>query len=193
MDVKQLIINSIFSYPTLYKDVDFEKSRDKVLNHLFFTNGNGFEWVNGGLECFEVLNTICTLPENYFNTVIMSNEADEDPFDKELRNEFNPNSKFKPYELCAKESLTIYPICKYAKIVNIPEDIQLDWLLAAEDACYLAMDYFTDPYKHCRDMYIQEWMKQRKYDKIKNYLKEQLAFVSSGIVELSKIKNGRYN
>ena len=41
MKVSDFISQNIQEYPTLYKDVDYEKSKLKVLNHVFFTIGNG--------------------------------------------------------------------------------------------------------------------------------------------------------
>ena len=43
MKIVDHISRSIQEYPTLYKDIDYEKSKLKVLNHIFFTNGNGLE------------------------------------------------------------------------------------------------------------------------------------------------------
>jgi len=188
MQVEQFIIKCILEYPLLYKDINFEKSRNKVLDQLFFTNGNGLEWLNGELQypnSKDVTSTY-TIPVDYFSKPLMSIEEDETSWIKEYRLE---NGKdFKPREICSKDALTIYPICDYAAIANIPEDIKLDWLLAAEDACFLAADYFTNPYKHCRDMYIKEWMKLREYSKIKKHLEEQVHYIQIAILTLSNIK-----
>lgn len=188
MQVEQFIIKCILEYPLLYKDVSFENSRHKVLDQLFFTNGNGLEWINGELqypESEEVASTY-TIPIDYFSKPVMSTEEDETSWIKKYRLE--EGKKFKPHEICSKDALTIYPICKYAAIVNIPEDIKFDWLLAAEDACFLAADYFTNPYKHCRDTYIKEWMKLREYSKIKKHLEEQVHYIQIAILTLSNIK-----
>lgn len=190
MNINQTIIRSILKHPILYKDINFELSRDKVLNHLFFTNGNGFDWHEGELvDIFEGdKQEPLQIPENYFSTPIMSTEENESGLFKRFRQK--ENKAYKPHEVCAKGALTIYPICKYAAIMNLPKDLKPDWLDAAENACYLALDYFTDPYKHCCDHYIKQWMVRREYEKIKAFLKEQIHFISLGILELSKIKGG---
>lgn len=41
MKIKDYISKSIQEYPSLYKDVDYEKSKLKVLNQIFFVIGNG--------------------------------------------------------------------------------------------------------------------------------------------------------
>lgn len=43
MKIKDYISKTIQKYPLLYKDVDYEKSKLKVLCNIFFTNGNGLE------------------------------------------------------------------------------------------------------------------------------------------------------
>jgi len=43
MKIADYISKSIQEYPSLYKDVDYEKSKLKVLCQIFFTNGNGLE------------------------------------------------------------------------------------------------------------------------------------------------------
>lgn len=48
MKIKDFISKSIQEYPSLYKDVDYEKSKLKVLNHVFFVYGNGLELADTG-------------------------------------------------------------------------------------------------------------------------------------------------
>lgn len=43
MKVADFISKSIQEYPSLYKDVNYEKSKMKVLDHVFFTIGNGMK------------------------------------------------------------------------------------------------------------------------------------------------------
>jgi len=43
MKIKDYISRSIQSYPTLYKCDSYYESKLRVLNHIFFTNGNGLE------------------------------------------------------------------------------------------------------------------------------------------------------
>lgn len=44
MKIADYISKKIQMYPTLYKDVDYEKSKLKVLNYIFFTVGNGLDF-----------------------------------------------------------------------------------------------------------------------------------------------------
>lgn len=43
MKLEDFVAKSIYEFPTLYKDVDYQKSRLKVLGHVFLTCGNGFD------------------------------------------------------------------------------------------------------------------------------------------------------
>lgn len=43
MKLEDYVRKSIWEYPSLYKDVDYEKSRLKVLNQVFFVLGNALE------------------------------------------------------------------------------------------------------------------------------------------------------
>lgn len=178
MNVEQRITRSILRYPLLYKDVDFEHSRNKVLNHLFFTNGNGMAWIDGeiGYEDVEEAKENVIIPEDYFITPIWSREEDEPDFMNEWRKK--DGKAYRPHEICSKHSVTMYPLCKYALILHIPDDVRPDWLEAARDAVVMGLDYFSDPYKHGRDTYVREWMQSRQYDKIKEYLKTQIAYLS---------------
>ena len=46
MKVNDYISKHIQEYPSLYKDVDYEKSKLKVLNQVFFVIGNGIEFAD---------------------------------------------------------------------------------------------------------------------------------------------------
>lgn len=97
MKVADYISKSIQEYPLLYKDSNYEKSKLEVLNHVFFTTGNGLkvamtknpkeggyitipimEPVNDDEECDYVRvfdkpygkETYPPLPENYFENPI---------------------------------------------------------------------------------------------------------------------------
>ena len=149
------IINSILRYPLLYKDINFVYSKENVLDHLFFVNGNGYEWVDGELITDEPLMHDC-IPDNYFDTKIMDKDG---------------------YEILNTIPLNIYPICEYAKILSLPDDIKPDWLAGAEEALKLAQDYYNDPYKHCNGSYISSWIDKRNFAAIPKYIDGQKKFL----------------
>lgn len=104
MTYSDTVKNCIAGYPKL-----FETEGD-VLHHLFFVNGNGYEWVNG--ELIDLFDTETAIQETIVNTSL------------------------KP-----KTSRELYPICQYAKIMCLPEDIKSDWLVAAQKAIKMTRYY----------------------------------------------------
>ena len=52
MKIKDFISKSIQTYPSLYKSENYEKSKLKVLDHIFFTIGNGLElaWTENPID-----------------------------------------------------------------------------------------------------------------------------------------------
>jgi len=184
--LKQSITNSIIEYPSLYKDINYDYSRQKVLNQLFFTNGNGLEWENGELiDPFEIV-TDHVIPKDYFSSTITSEEKDERCALKDLRKRLN--LKFTETEECNKYPTTIYPICDLCTAMNLPNDIKPDWLDGAQEAVDLAVDYFKDPYKHCEDHYIQKWIDKRNYIAIKKYVKKQLGYLTEIQKRITELK-----
>ena len=187
--LKQLVIDSILDYPSLYKDINYKLSRQKILNHLFFVNGNGFTWQKGVL-CYdtgsESIPSLTTrkFPEDYFEKTIWSKEEDEPEW---IKKHIKP--PYKPHEICSKHALIIYPICKYAKICNIPENIQNDFLEGALSAIEIAFEFFNDPHKYMVGAYCKEWSKERQYDKIKEYITKQKHFLSEAKTKLLTIKS----
>lgn len=69
--IKQFIINSIMKYPTLYLKNDYETSELFVLDHMYFTNGNGFDWNKKGyLQGEEYKNRFKEIPREFFENKV---------------------------------------------------------------------------------------------------------------------------
>lgn len=79
---------------------------DSFLHHLFFVNGNGYEWTKNG-ELVEML---------------IGNEPD-----------CHPPLSFPEWGQAHSER-SIYPICEYARCLSFPATIQPDWREALERA-----------------------------------------------------------
>lgn len=189
MNAEQTVIHAILKYPSLFKDIDFQHSKEKVIDHLFFTNGNGYEWVNGELVLseYEEDGKFLEFPDNYFDTALWSDEEDEDTLIKEFR--LSQKKEYKAREICNKHVISLYPICKYAQILNLPKDIKKDWLLLAEEAVALGCAYYNDPYKHYLQFYIDIWLKERNYTAIKKFVTEQLELLQLAYLKIQKIKD----
>jgi len=93
MKIKDFISENIQSYPSLFKDVDYEKSKLKVLGNIFFTIDNGLDFAktenpeDGGYLTYPKYQTIENkqvrifdrpygrkkykpLPKDYFDSVV---------------------------------------------------------------------------------------------------------------------------
>ncbi len=123
-------------------------NRFTIFNQMFFTNGNGYVWRNGCLQ-------YGASPKH-----VLANITDSDsriPVDLEEK-------------MKCSTGQSIYPICKYAKICNVPDDVRPDWL----DACFEALEMAIgmDPDYVCTAGYKNSDM-IKKAKKIKKELKKR--------------------
>jgi len=107
-------------------------SEKEILHHLFFVNGNGYDWENGDLVDF-MHRSEAKLREDRKDFLAWSKRLSGDT-DKAMK-------KLKRLGVKIPDSVPkmvgrkrIYPLCKYADIMNIPDDVKLDWLKAARKA-----------------------------------------------------------
>ena len=146
MKAEETIKKCILSCPLIFKN------KLEVYNHLFLTNGNGFKWVNGEL-IDDSLNNDYSLEDSIYDillddfkydlltsTVELYSEYDDEATDKIIErfksfNEKNFNlikhvlsiDKLMDMSLDECEINNLYPLCKYACILNIPDNITDDW------------------------------------------------------------------
>lgn len=155
------------AYPSLFVD------EADVLDHLFFTIGNGYEWVEGQLvdvceerddqyvertqkkrierahkRLADALNDHgedCSLVPYYREELALAKKSPAAQRTAERRQRLqrakNPigNKRTQVYILDKDGKLKryVYPICEYAYIVSIPDDVQPDWFKAAQTALKL--------------------------------------------------------
>ena len=156
-------------YPRLFLD------ETDYLRHLFFVNGNGYDWINGELVCHETEEDAKQAHEEF-----MRNETERNL--SELMPEYSYYGKT-PEETRQKEidyrmfcieempeenncwfllsdgriGSVMYPICQYAKILHVPDDVKPDWLAAAFSAIEMAE---SDLYR-CSEK-DKEWLAKAK-------------------------------
>jgi hypothetical protein len=112
--------------PQLYK-----YGRASVLDHLFFTIGNGFEWCHGMLVSNGVARRLERIAEPKFLDVfpkltIPSNAAQYDKL-KQLAQSLTIDKHF-----------SIYPLSlEHSRIARIPDNVRPDWLHGAFEAIAL--------------------------------------------------------
>lgn len=142
MRLEDSIKLSIDTYPSLY---DFSP-RQQVLNQFFLTNGNGLEWYGGELiEWTELPDDVDELMPDY-------------DWDKKFLEAF-PHQLELPAEFMRKylnEYFHWYPICCYANILLIPDNVQPDWLLGALETALYVLNTDCSAYD-CSDIY--DWNK----------------------------------
>lgn len=117
MTVKDYVSESIQEYPTLYKDDDYKKSMIKVLDHVFFTCGNGVKLAqcenekDGGYPIYPYYisnedgepvrandkpygqDTYKSLPDDYFDSIIYCVSGINDAIDVHTKKDVNGNEK----------------------------------------------------------------------------------------------------
>ena len=122
MNVHDTVRQAMIEYPLLFA------SRTQVLHHLFWVNGNGYEWLNGELV-------------DYQPHKLKPYKALEKGYGKEREKALEAFSKFvsKHDEFVDNYKIplsNVYPICEYACIMNIPDDVKPDWLEAARESLF---------------------------------------------------------
>lgn len=132
-----IIQESLTNYPDLY-----ESNRDKVLDHLFMTSGNGFEWLDGALvDCDQSppedfshhRNAIRELEESAQRVRDLLTEAGRD-----IPEEFQPEPPEPPPP-------PAYHLSSFGALNYVPPDVTREWLQAALEAALLLVNYPEGP------------------------------------------------
>lgn len=151
------------AYPSLFVD------EADVLHHLFFVNGNGYEWVEGQLV------DVCSPEQDLDATraqdkrrleweakmaaakgsdtrfyeqqlaLIAKSPAAQRRAERQYRirrctQRRPPGSRIRDCHYLdegGKLRRYLYPLCEYADILHVPDDVKSDWLKAAEKALSL--------------------------------------------------------
>lgn len=190
MKVEDTIHRSIIKYPSLYNFGNLKDSRMAVLNHLFFTNGNGYDWKDGELVEYrsEKLKSFKKrVKEKQLKKWLNEDHKDyEDSeafkrfeeFCKEndllhhLTKEAKEERKRRRIEENNNRKLHIYPFSKgYFLLGEIPDDVKEDWLDAGYDACVFALNWFEE---NGSEMDTQPYREGNR-DKDPKYVKEWCA------------------
>lgn len=142
-------------YPSLFPD------EEDLLDHTFFTIGNGLEWVNGQLTdgeedtttSLEQIRDAAYQKEVEFAASIHSTAhrprgiAEAAAYERAWRIRMikaDVAGEHWALDKSGKKVIRrIYPLCQYSRITQIPDDVQLDWLQAAWFAVNLDPKYWT--------------------------------------------------
>lgn len=165
--LKEIVDDSIYNYPLLYKACDYESSRLLVLNQLFLTIGTGYEWHKNGYLCY--LDSKKTkfekLPKNYFEYKLfyacgkIINEVNFPKFAYKVKHDYEDydftfeadslehaqkiigNDEIFVHEL-RNEYFHPYPICEYSNITKIGSFVQDDWLAGAVEITKATLNFY---------------------------------------------------
>lgn len=211
MFLEEAVAYSIKKHPILYRDVDYKKSRIKVLNQFFNVIGNGQKWFDG--YCAEIKfrrkngeyeryflpygKERCSpkFRKDYFisdNIIGMFKTKRDKKYNHVMgltwENEDN-RYPFRPYPISSDFSL----------ITQIPSDVRSDWLEGANEICQIGLYFFNNPQCFKHDTFFKElggennspnWIKylesqQKMYSKVFRKIKKLLAAQNLPFVEYS--------
>ena len=150
MKLKTYVKHCIMQYPLIYRNAL------DVYNHLFYVIGNGYEWKNGTLhtygfktksklECIKAVieehlddakKRELDLSDEIYTSKLSKRDIEEFAimrYKSELKRalseiEIVENAEKLAEDFTPQKDFKFYPICKYSKCMNIPDDIQPDWL-----------------------------------------------------------------
>lgn len=192
MKLDLYVAKSIRDFPTLFRDVTYEKSRIKVLDQLFLVNGNGLEWKNGTLE------------DRYKTTPKMAKQRAEErgedyvPKSHMRSTKFEPDYFMKPIlvirKLYTDENGVVqtytqnqestyawvpYSICEYAKLVNIPKNVQKDWLEGAIETYQRTVEFWNQDYDTLDKLFTgrRGWTREQQEKYLAREIEEQKAWL----------------
>lgn len=170
MTFKDTIKSMIIMCPRLFS------TKLSVYNHLFLTNGNGYRWENGELisehdkENCSIEDGLETLFNDELQYRFLEDYLDITTDSEDIINYFKRRNKEKlelskvilNHENIINEKLYItneeelYPLCKYAKILNIPDDVKEDWKDAIKEFIHYIMTSEEDKVIIYRNQHINE-------------------------------------
>ena len=170
MTIKDTIKSMIIMCPRLFP------TKLSVYNHLFLTNGNGYRWENGELisadddENYSIEDGLDALFCDQLQYDLLKGYLNVTTDSEDIINYFKRRNKEKlelakviiNYEKIINEKLylpnkeELYPLCKYAKILNIPADIKDDW----KDAIKEFLDFIMTSEENEVIIYRNQYMKE---------------------------------
>ncbi|MFA6235136.1 MAG: hypothetical protein WC824_13260 [Bacteroidota bacterium] len=154
------------------------RTRLRVLNHLFFTIGNGFSWLDGCL--------IDSSPEDILEWT-QKQKFRQKKIREGTANLFELECEMMDLEQAALpkgplpddgKPIDFYPVCDYSNILCVPDDVRDDWLAVAYEAALALRDrtgetgaYWPESTPELRAKKVTE---QKAYgDQVVNELRER--------------------
>lgn len=123
MNLHDVIVSSIVAYPSLYRDINFKRSRLAVLHQLFMVLGSGAGWDKAGQRLSKETFGKQTLPKGYFKKNLWAESRDKatiKKFVKHLKREHPGNYFFLRQEEYSRNTTIIFE-CSEAQALALLE------------------------------------------------------------------------
>lgn len=130
-----------WNYPLLYQG---KHSRQKVLDHLYFTIGNGFKWNKGRLE--DLFQEELVSEEEHNRRMEKASTSMRLPEELEKLLDELEEKHSQIYTFFDK-SFYLYPINEFSAVCNVPDDVAIDYLFGAVEILDFAINYGIDEYR----------------------------------------------
>jgi len=192
MTLEDTIAKSIKKYPSLFKDVNWKKSRIKVIDHLFLTIGNGFEWYDGYLaekskkHKYGEIKFKWRPTQKWFDTKLF----DKYGWDKAIIDIIKKNPQMADLLEIESASLylaTPYPVCEYSRAMNVPDNVRPDWLAGAIETLEWAEMFYSGPLNQLKQSGFIVGTKLCD-DAIKKDSKARLKLVCKTLINLKNVE-----
>jgi len=176
MTFEDTIFESLWSYPNLFGFDELDRYR--VMDHLFFTVGNGYKWKDGELVegCTEkriswrqylyralggrfyfVTTDVMVLEQLSDRQEKGDSALPDDPQQWDILKRKAQEEFLHERATKGDGKVGFYPVCeKYSRIMNVPIDIKPDWLDGAIDFLEFALDSPLDWWRPAYDATVNE-------------------------------------
>ncbi len=176
--LKDVVDDSIYNYPLLYKASDYEFSRLLVLNHLFLTIGTGYEWHKNGYLCYpdSKRTSFDKLPHGYFEYKLFYAcdknivKINSPKFSYKVKHAyedydfvFEADSLEHAEKIIGNDEIFVtelknnyfhpYPICEFSNITKLGSFVQDDWLSGAIEVAKATLKFYQDANYHWSQPY----------------------------------------
>lgn len=147
--VEEIISDCFKYYPRLYR------TRADVVNQLYFVIGNGYKWLRGAIVSSSPESRIeewkrredKTDPDIIKRNKLFQKIIDEPGISDKLKDSarriigiYKEDENIQRPLLDPGGPRSFYPVCKYSKVVNVPDNVRPDWLALSFEAATMLRD-----------------------------------------------------
>jgi hypothetical protein len=172
--VKESLRLCLLKYPSIFPN------KWSVYHHWFIVNGNGYFWRKGalteGTDRFDYTkeDAIKKIHDKFNKSVKEENEWEEfekseillNLFEKRRDEQLDLTNKIDERMLdFTPKREELYPLCSFAKILNIPKNIRDDWKEASDEFFNYLMDNYDTLDEHNKN-YLKDIHRENRLSKL---------------------------